>query len=54
MYEIQYSTQSIEDLRFLRKADQQTLLTGIETQLRYEPTIVTRNRKPMRSNPIAN
>ncbi|MEP0956847.1 addiction module toxin RelE [Leptolyngbya sp. FACHB-1515] len=32
---------------------QQIVLTAIEQQLLYEPMTETRNRKPMRSNPLA-
>jgi mRNA-degrading endonuclease RelE of RelBE toxin-antitoxin system len=53
MYQIQYSQDAVQDLKFFRKSDQQRILEGIEQQLRYEPTIETRNRKPMRANPVA-
>ena len=29
------------------------MLDGVDEQLVYEPTVETRNRKPMRPNPIA-
>ena len=29
------------------------VLDGVDEQLRYEPTVETRNRKPMRPNPLA-
>jgi mRNA-degrading endonuclease RelE of RelBE toxin-antitoxin system len=53
MYQIQYNQDAVEDLKSFRKSDQQRILEGIEQQLRYEPTIETRNRKLMRANEFA-
>ncbi|MBD2090284.1 type II toxin-antitoxin system RelE/ParE family toxin [Microcoleus sp. FACHB-1515] len=40
-------------MRALTVRQQQIVLTAIEQQLLYEPMTETRNRKPMRSNPLA-
>lgn len=50
MYEIEYTDEAIEDLRWFRKHEQNEILDGIEQQLRYEPAVETRNRKKMRRN----
>ncbi|NJO39383.1 MAG: addiction module toxin RelE [Cyanobacteria bacterium CRU_2_1] len=53
MYEIEYTLQAVEDLKFFKKYEQKQILDGISIQLRYEPTVETRNRKRMRPNQIA-
>ncbi|HZY09996.1 MAG TPA: type II toxin-antitoxin system RelE/ParE family toxin [Bacteroidota bacterium] len=40
-------------MRALTARQQSIVLDTIEGQLRNEPTVETRNRKPMRPNPIA-
>jgi len=52
-YRIEYSPETEDHLR-ARTARQQTIvLDAIDKQLSREPTAQTRNRKPMRPNPIA-
>lgn len=53
MYEIEFTSEAIEDLKSFRKSEQQTIISGIDTQLKYEPTVETRNRFPMRPNDVA-
>ena len=53
MYEIEFAPAAMEDLRSLRKFEQQQVLDAIEAQLRHQPTAETRNRKPLRPNEIA-
>ncbi len=53
MYDIEYTPQAIEDLRWFKKHEQQQILDGIETQLRYEPAVETRNRKRLRPNDVS-
>lgn len=53
MYAIDLTPQAIEDLRWFKKHEQKVILDGINAQLRYEPTVVTRNRKPLRPNSTA-
>ncbi len=52
-YRIEYSPDVIEHLRILTKRDQRIILDEIEQQLTCQPDVRTRNRKPMRSNPLA-
>lgn len=53
IYVIEIAPDAIEDLKALRKFEQRRVLDEIETQLRYEPTVETRNRKRLRPNEIA-
>jgi mRNA-degrading endonuclease RelE of RelBE toxin-antitoxin system len=53
VYEIEFTAEAVKDLKALRKNEQQEVLTGIETQLRHEPTVPTRNRKPLRDSALA-
>lgn len=53
MYEIEFAPEALDDLRALRKFEQKEVLDGIESQLRYKPTVETRNRKKLRPNEVA-
>ncbi len=53
MYQIEYTPQAIEDLKYFKKHEQQQILNEIPVQLRYEPSVETRNRKRTRPNSIA-
>lgn len=53
MYEIQFTPEAIEDLRSFRKFEQQIIISDIDTQLNYEPTVETHNRFQMRPNEVA-
>lgn len=52
-YRIEYSPEAEEHLRFLTARQRVTVLDGVDEQLTYQPTVETRNRKPMRPNPLA-
>lgn len=52
-YRIEYSPEAEEHLRFLTTRQRVTVLDSVDEQLMYEPTVETRNRKPMRPNPVA-
>jgi mRNA-degrading endonuclease RelE of RelBE toxin-antitoxin system len=52
-YHIEYPPEVVEHLRVLTKSQQVTVLDTVEQQLSYQPRVKTRNRKPMRENPIA-
>lgn len=52
-YEIIFTIEALEDLKSFRKFDQKRILTGIEGQLKHEPTVETRNRKRLRPNEVA-
>ncbi len=53
MYQIEYTLEAVADLKSLKKSEQGAILDAIDVQLRYEPTVETRNRKQMRPNAIA-
>jgi mRNA-degrading endonuclease RelE of RelBE toxin-antitoxin system len=50
MYDIEYTYTALEDLQWFRKHEQNLIVDGIDQQLRYEPTVETRNRKRMQVN----
>jgi len=52
-YLIEYSPDAEEHLRALTRRQQRIVLDAVERQLTYEPAAETRNRKPMRPNPLA-
>lgn len=52
-YSIEYSPDAEDHLRFLTARQQAIVLDTVDEQLTYQPTIETRNRKPMRPNPLA-
>lgn len=53
MFEIEFTPEAEQDLKWFRKNAQNVILDGIEAQLRYEPTVETRNRKQLRPNQTA-
>jgi mRNA-degrading endonuclease RelE of RelBE toxin-antitoxin system len=53
VYLIQYSPEAEEHLRTLTARQQRIVLDTVDRQLLNQPTVETRNRKPMRPNPIA-
>ena len=52
-YQIEYSPDAEDHLRALTQRHQTVVLDTVDRQLRHEPTVRTRNRKPMRPNPVA-
>lgn len=52
-YRIEYSPVTENHLRALTARQQVTVLDTVEVKLQHEPNIETRNRKPMRPNPVA-
>jgi len=52
-YRIEYSPDTEEHFYILTKRQQVIMLDAVEKQLQFQPYIETRNRKPMRPNPIA-
>ena len=53
MFQVEFTTEAINDLRLLRKFDQQQILAAIEVQLPHQATQETRNRKRLRPNQLA-
>lgn len=54
MFKIEYTPSARQDLKTLRKFQQQIILDGIDKHLQFEPTVETLNRKRMHPNTIAN
>jgi mRNA-degrading endonuclease RelE of RelBE toxin-antitoxin system len=52
-YQIEYSQEAIDHLRKLTARQRSMIFDAVDTQLPYEPTVETRNRKLMRPNPLA-
>jgi mRNA-degrading endonuclease RelE of RelBE toxin-antitoxin system len=52
-YRIEYSPETEEHFQYLSKRQQVMVLDTVEKQLQFQPGFETRNRKPMRPNPIA-
>ena len=53
MYEIEFTESAKADLKWFRKREQAEILDAIYMQLRYEPMVRTRNRKPLDENETA-
>lgn len=53
MFRIEFTPESLEDLRLLRVYDQRRVIESVEEQLRHQPTQATRNRKRLRPNELA-
>ena len=52
-YRIEYSTAAEEHLWALTARQRSIVFDRVDEQLAHQPTVETRNRKPMRPNPIA-
>lgn len=52
-YRIEYSPDAEDHLRLLTARQQAIVVDTVDRQLRHQPTVETRNRKPMRPNPTA-
>lgn len=52
-YQIEYTDAAIEHLKFLTTRQQRTVLDTVDEQLKYQPLVETRNRKPMEPNSLA-
>ena len=53
MYEIEITPEAVADLESFKKFEQTIIVDGVESQLQYEPTVETRNKKKLRSNAVA-
>ena len=52
-YQIVYSPATEDHLRALTARQRTTVFDNVDRQLAHQPNVETRNRKPMRPNPIA-
>jgi mRNA-degrading endonuclease RelE of RelBE toxin-antitoxin system len=53
MFRIELTPEAVEDLRLLRKFDQQQVIAAIESQLPDQAAQETRHRKRLRPNQLA-
>jgi mRNA-degrading endonuclease RelE of RelBE toxin-antitoxin system len=53
MFEITFTPEAVEDLRWFKKVDRKQILEKLDSQLSYGPAIETRNRKRLRPNKLA-
>ena len=53
VYRIAYSPAAEEHLRILTARQRGTIFDNVDKQLAHQPRAETRNRKPMRPNPLA-
>ena len=53
MYRIEYAQQSEGHVRRFTARQQALIFDRVREQLSHQPTVETRNRKPMRPNPLA-
>jgi mRNA-degrading endonuclease RelE of RelBE toxin-antitoxin system len=52
-FDIKFAAAVREHLDALTARERSTALEGLERQLLHEPLVETRNRKPLRPNPVA-
>jgi mRNA-degrading endonuclease RelE of RelBE toxin-antitoxin system len=52
-FEIPFAESVAEHLRALTRAERARVLGAVARQLVHEPLVETRNRKPLRPNPVA-
>jgi hypothetical protein len=52
-YRIIYCTAALEHLRGLTARQQATVMATVNKQLVHQPTVPTRNRKPLEANVLA-
>jgi len=53
MFEVEFTSDAVDDLKVFRKSEQRTIFDQINEQLLHEPTTDTRNRKKLRPNDVA-
>ncbi len=53
MFEIEFTPEAIEDIEQLRAFDRRHIIAAIEEQLSHQPATLTRNRKQLRPNKLA-
>ncbi|AOY82511.2 type II toxin-antitoxin system RelE/ParE family toxin [Moorena producens JHB] len=53
MFAIEFTPEAKDDLGWFKKNERKLILDGIEANLRYEPTVITANRKQLRPNRTA-
>lgn len=52
-YQIEITEDASDDLNYYTAFERKTIVSEIRTQLTYQPSVETKNRKKLRYNPIA-
>jgi mRNA-degrading endonuclease RelE of RelBE toxin-antitoxin system len=52
-FQIEFTQTAADHVRAFREYDQKVILNAIEEQLRHEPTVETRNKKPLSPNELS-
>ncbi|HEY4594277.1 MAG TPA: addiction module toxin RelE, partial [Thermoanaerobaculia bacterium] len=52
-FRIEVTADARDDLLYYSASERKLIVTGIRAQLLHEPLVATKNRKPLRANPIA-
>jgi mRNA-degrading endonuclease RelE of RelBE toxin-antitoxin system len=52
-FTIEYTPEAVDHLDGLDAGQRSRVVDEIDAQLRHQPTVVTRNRKLLRANPVA-
>jgi len=53
MYTIEFTDEADRNLEGFSARDRKVVIAAIEEQLKHDPTKRTKNRKPLRENPLA-
>ncbi|HJZ45675.1 MAG TPA: type II toxin-antitoxin system RelE/ParE family toxin [Roseiflexaceae bacterium] len=53
MFQIEFTPEAIEDVEQLRAFDRRQIIASIQEQLLHQPLSITRNRKKLRPNKLA-
>jgi len=52
-FAINFTPNTLDHLQYFRKVEQKIIVEAIKAQLPYEPFTKTKNRKPLRENPLS-
>lgn len=52
-YHVDVTEDAKTDLTYYNASDRKTIVSEIKAQLVHQPVVATRNRKPLRENPLA-
>lgn len=53
MFQIEFTPEAIEDVEQLRAFDRRQIFAAMQELLSHQPTTITRNRKKLRPNKLA-
>lgn len=53
MFQIEFTPEAIEDVEQLRAFDRRQIIAAMQEQLSHQPMVITRSRKKLRPNKLA-